>query len=245
MYFAYTDESGDPAYGTTPTFTVAVVCIEDEKWVRCLEQFKGFRREIRDEHGVNMRDEAKANELIHGEGPVAEMPEGERKEIFMKFMEVQEELASLETFAICVRKDRINSEKTVDPRDKAWKFTIQRFERFADHRDDLIHVLPDEGHYDFIRSRIRKLRQFNRPPSYFGDEQLNRDAKNIIGDCSERDSEESYFIQLADLNAYAAWRYVFPHSDFGPEYWETVGSARDERVNHLRNGPCGIVEWPE
>lgn len=66
----------------------------------------------------------------------------------------------------------------------------------------------------------------------------------IVEDSSDRRSKESFFIQLADLNAYAACRKVFPIATFGGEVWDELGTARVLEVNSLRGGPPGIVVWP-
>lgn len=64
-------------------------------------------------------------------------------------------------------------------------------------------------------------------------------------DSSDRRSHESYFIQLADLNAYAAFRRVFPGESFGEDIYEELGEARVTEVNRLSGGPTGIVVWPK
>jgi len=46
------------------------------------------------------------------------------------------------------------------------------------------------------------------------------------------------------LNAYAAYRRIFPGPNFGEEIWEELGAARLVEVNKLRGGPTGIVVWP-
>ena len=81
-------------------------------------------------------------------------------------------------------------------------------------------------------------------PSAFGGATLQRNAENIVEDSSDRRSQESFFIQLADLNAYAAYRKVFPGATFGEEIWDELGSSRVLEVNSLRGGPPGIVVWP-
>jgi len=50
--------------------------------------------------------------------------------------------------------------------------------------------------------------------------------------------------QLADLNAYAAFRKVFPGETVGENIWDELGNARILEVNSLRGGPPGIVVWP-
>ena len=88
------------------------------------------------------------------------------------------------------------------------------------------------------------MRRFSHVPSAFGGQALGRNAENIVEDSSDRSSRESFFIQLADLNAYAACRKVFPASTFGADIWDELGSSRVLEVNALRGGPPGIVVWP-
>ena len=88
------------------------------------------------------------------------------------------------------------------------------------------------------------MRRFNHVPSAFGSPSLGRNAENIVEDSSDRRSKESFFIQLADLNAYPAYRKVFPGTTFGGEIWDELGTARVLQVNSLRGGPPGIVVWP-
>jgi hypothetical protein len=118
-------------------------------------------------------------------------------------------------------------------------------ERFGTANKDNIHVLPDEGHGEFIRKKIRAMRRYNNVPSAFGGPSLDRKAQNIVEDSSDRRSHESYFIQLADLNAYAAFRRVFPGATFGTDVYDELGDARITAVNSLSGGPTGIVVWPK
>ena len=89
------------------------------------------------------------------------------------------------------------------------------------------------------------MRRFHRAPSAFGTESLDRKATNIIEDISERKSGESYFIQLADLNAYAAFRKIYPATHFNGKFWNELGNMRIKEVNYLSGGEIGIVDWPK
>lgn len=246
MYFAYADESGDNGYknSPTPSFTLAIVVVDVHDWLATLDELIAFRRGLRNDFGVAVTAELKATSLVHGKGPLRHLSRAERMEVYRRAMVLQCEIGTISTWAVVIRKDKIRSRDTVDPRDTCWEYMIQRLERFADHHESLIHLLPDEGHGLFIRKKLRKMRRFNRPKSAFGDSRLNRDALNIVEDSSDRDSSASYFIQLADLNAYAAYRTVYPCPGFGDEMWSVLDSCRDARTNRLRPGPTGIVVWP-
>jgi hypothetical protein len=88
------------------------------------------------------------------------------------------------------------------------------------------------------------MRRFNHVPSAFGSGTLDRKAMNIVEDSSDRRSTESFFVQLADLNAYAAFRKAFPSASFDGTVWDELGEARLAEVNKTRGGPTGIVVWP-
>ncbi len=68
----------------------------------------------------------------------------------------------------------------------------------------------------------------------------------ILEDPNDRQSHDSYFIQLADWNAYAAHRSTFvqPLPGVDPAIWDSLGGARLLDVNSIRGGPPGIVLWP-
>lgn len=108
-----------------------------------------------------------------------------------------------------------------------------------------IHVLPDEGHGDFIIKKIRAMRRFHYVASAFGDGSLDRKAENIVEDASDRRSGHAFFIQLADLNAYAAFRKTQPRANFDEEIWDKLGDTRLSEVNRNRPAPPGIVLWPQ
>jgi hypothetical protein len=69
-----------------------------------------------------------------------------------------------------------------------------------------------------------------------------------------RDSRQSYFVQLADVSAYAAFRRIHPPpqrlTPIVPQgMWDELGAAIYEDANYLARldhpeDPPGIVSWP-
>ena len=79
------------------------------------------------------------------------------------------------------------------------------------------------------------------------------DEERIVfwNDPVSRNSQQSLFIQVADLVAYAAFRRVYPgptsrkHSVVPDDMWDELGPARMAEVNQRSGGPSpGIVTWP-
>jgi Protein of unknown function (DUF3800) len=95
----------------------------------------------------------------------------------------------------------------------------------------------------------RKARRAGSAGSAFGTGSLKRPARLILDDPVPRKSHESYFIQLADLDAYAAFRKLYaptprPVNIVPQNMWDELGTAAFAKVNALSGGPPGIVSWP-
>ena len=248
MYFAYFDESGDTGYEKSPTrtFTLSCILVQDKDWLSALDQSLAFRRFLKEKFHIGVRAELKATSLIHNKADIkaAGLSFPARMNAYKAALRFQRKVKLFTIFSILVDKEKIKARSKIEPRDIAWEFAIQRLERFGTAAKDNIHVIPDDGHSDFIKKRIRLMRRFSPVPSAFGAGSLVRKAENIIEDPSPRNSRESYFIQFCDLNAYASFRKVFPGPQFGEDFWEELGDARLRDVNKLRPGPPGIVVWP-
>ena len=247
MYFAYFDESGDTGMAQSPTATFALSCLllHDRDWLSALDQTIAFRRYLRDKFHIAPRSELKAAWLIHNKGDIraSGLSYPARLAAYRAAMRFQRKVGLFRVFTVLIVKSRI-VKLPADVREIAWRYAVQRLERFGTSAKDNLHVLPDEGHGDFIRKKIRLMRRFNQVPSAFGGPTLERNAENIVEDSSDRRSQESFFVQLADLNAYAAFRKVFPGEKVGENIWDELGNARILEVNSLRGGPPGIVVWP-
>ncbi|MDS1142417.1 DUF3800 domain-containing protein [Pusillimonas sp. SM2304] len=247
MYFAYFDESGDSGFEGSPTntFTLAAVLIHDSNWLSALDQSIAFRRYLKERFHFAPRDEIKASWLIHNKGPFRKtgLSYPARMQAYKAAMRFQRKAGVFETFAVIIVKDRIKK-RDRDVREIAWQYAIQRLERFGTAKKDNIMICPDEGHGDLIKKQLRAMRRFHHVASAFGGGTLNRAAQNIVEDPFEKRSTESYFVQWADLNAYAAFRRAFPGNNFGVDIWDELGTAVLTDVNRLSGGPPGIVIWP-
>jgi Protein of unknown function (DUF3800) len=111
-------------------------------------------------------------------------------------------------------------------------------------------LVHDEGEPLLIRKLARKARRAGTAGSAFGAGILRRPATLLIDDPAPRASNQSYLIQLADLNAYAAFRRCFPPpprtAQIVPEtMWDQLGLARFTAVHGLAGSTYpGIVLGP-
>lgn len=252
VYLAYTDESGDSGYVNSPTkfFVINCVLIHETAWQGILNSIIDVRRELKDRYGIPVRNELKAAHFVYKRGPFQELDirRSERIGIYSSLLDFEANL-DMKTFSIAVAKDRIKAQETVDPRAFAWQVLMQRLDTFcrkqASDCMDRVILLPDEGHGTLVRRLMRKARRFQNIKGSYGGV-LDIKARFLIEDPLEKKSDESYFIQLADWNAYAAHHYkdIGPNKKAPNNLWDRLNDVLLLDVNAVAGGPPGIVLWP-
>lgn len=252
MYFAYVDESGNSGAGGTMTFTLACVLTRAETWTETFDGLISFRRFLRERFGVPVRAELKANHLLRNEGAfeALALPEGMRHTIYRQTMRLHPKIG-LQTFAVLIDKAKLGERRPgIGPRDVAWEYLLQRLERASEEPPlgpKHIAIVHDAGEGEVARRLARKARRAGTAGSQFGTGFLRVPFRRLIDDPVPRDSRQSYFIQLADLAAYAAFRRFYPPParlvPIVPQgIWDELGAARYLPVT-TRNR-LGIVRYP-
>lgn len=253
MYLAYIDESGSKGAvesGGSKSFTLGCVLVRATQWAGAFDGVIGYRRFLKKQFGVPVRVEVKANYLLQNGGPLRPLglSESARFAIYRGFLRLQAKL-ELRAFAIVINKEKLASDR--DPHQTAWDFLLQRLERLSTRQDTQTLLIHDEGDALAVRTLARLSRRAGIAGSTFGSGFLKRPFRGLIDDPVSRDSQQSYFLQLADLNAYAAFRRIFPPParavQIVPEtMWDELGTARLAEVNQRSGGPSpGIVAWPK
>jgi hypothetical protein len=213
--------------------------------VDLFEQIIAFRRELRDSFGLYMRTEVKGSELAKGAGPwtALNLSDRQRKYIYARFMRLQADSRALKTFAVVVDKSKCADAEEV--RAAAWRHALERIRTLAATNQTTAMLFPDSGQYVWLRRLSRKMRRHAPVGSVRGGTLDRPLLKVLIDDPVERDSQQSYMIQLADLNAYAAYRNRQPIPQFPQGMWRELGGAILTRANyrHPQEEP-GIVEGP-
>ena len=207
------------------------------------------RRLLRDKWGIPTRPEIKALDLKRGGGvlqPLRLSPEA-RLEIYSKLMSFQSRyLPDAQTFAVAIDKTPAAA-LGWEPREAAWRFALERVDRFCDKLGESAMIFPDEGHGRFIRRRLRQMRRFHHIPRQWGGGSFKIPTARLIEDPNNRQSHDSYFIQVADWNAYAAHRstYVDPTAQGTAALWDLLSDQRLLKVNANVGGPPGIKLYPQ
>jgi hypothetical protein len=255
MYLAYVDESGDDGTkrGSSTSYALGCVMIDGADWARTFDQMIAFRRFVRDRFGIPVRAELKANHLLRNGGVLRSrsLSEMARFKLYRSLMRIQPKL-EMTTFAVVIdKRAAVKKFATARPTsDVAWEYLLQRLERRAHKERTEILVVHDEGDALTIRKRGRKARRAGTAGSSTGIGVLNVPFTRLLDDPVARNSQQSYFIQLADLNAYAAFRRLYPPparpAQIVPQtMWDELGDARFRPVRAARYGdPPGIVRGP-
>lgn len=250
MLLAYIDESGNTGDvnlgGATSHYVLGCVLVDAAKWSSGFDELVGFRRRLRDRFAVPVRAEVKANYLIRASGPLRALTlaPAERSLIYRAHLDM---LAKVEAraFAVVIDKQQ-NGLSGPACFEFAWTTLLQRLERTTHYENQTMMLIHDDGENDAVRRIVRKARRFLTAGLLGGGGTVRVDAKRFVDDPVARASHESYWIQLADLVAYAGWRAIVPPSRsvaaVAPQStWWQVGTAAHWAVNRYSGGPPGIV----
>jgi hypothetical protein len=245
VYFAYIDESGDPGPAGSATYSLGCVLVDADTWPNRFDRLIDFRRHLNGLFRLPVRAEIKANYLIRNAGPFRGLGLGDsaRFAIYRQCMRLHPKLG-FKTFAILINK-AAHAGQAADV--LAWERMLQRLERFATYNDEVILVVHDEGNAVAVRKIARKSRRAGIAGSMIGTGVLKRPFDRLLDDPVSRNSTQSYFLQLADLTAYAAYRRHYPPPPAVPIpivpqlMWDELGSAVLGEVNKYSGGPPGIV----
>ncbi len=248
MYMAYFDESGDSGLDRSPTtfFILACVLVHETSWLEALDSLIELRRDLRRRHGIPTRPEIKGKHFKNGRGIFNSLgwSRQQRMSLYHRVMQYQAQDLPIRVFAVAVEK-RAAKLRGWESRHAAWTFALQRVNRFC-VRDERAIIFPDEGHTYFIRRLMRKMRRFHVIRAHWGPGTMRFPIVRVLEDPNERSSADSYFVQLADWNAYAAHRsqHVDPMPGVPGDLWDELDATLLLEVNRVRGGPPAIVRYP-
>jgi hypothetical protein len=250
VLIAYVDESGDTGLiqlGGSLTYTLGCILIDADQWPSAFEEMLTFRRRLKTTFGVPVRAEIKANYLLRNRGHFLQLGlgHGARYIIYRAHMQELERLPA-RAFAVVVDK-RNSALSPADYFDLAWEALLQRLERTSTREGATFIVVHDEGENKAIRRWVRKSRRYLTAGSAFGPGSLRFAARLLVDDPVPRQSDASYFVQAADLVAYAAFRAVITPSPAiaricSPTMWDEIGTATHTVVTSVKQrSKPGIV----
>ena len=257
----YVDESGDPglwAPGTpvhqrpSPHYILSGVIIPASQWQACLTVMVDIKRTLRHNYGLRVRDELHGAELIHPRGNQVYKRIGTRKRRVSLYSHVLREVATQmpQTKIVNVHLNKASPHYAsstatgADPEEHAWEWLIQRFSNHLsrDCGGDLGMILADETNEVKVRRVVRKIRVHNQVGSMYGGS-YSVSVNNIVEDPVMRNSQHSYFVQIADLVSHALYRKLHPKGSYRKYNIDRLFDLVDPLLLKAANrkNPQGIV----
>lgn len=249
---AYIDESGDSGNntgGSSLTYTLGCVMVKATDWNSSFDDLVSMRRRIKTNFGIRVRAEIKANYLIRNSGSLkdSELAPNERSLVFRAHLKQMAQDPNLSAFAIVIHKSM--SVQPSEVVEAAWTALLQRLQRTSAAWGGCpVIIVHDEGENVRIRKVARWSRRRLSAGSMTGSDRFQVPFITLIDDPVPKSSHESYFLQLADLVAYAAFRRIYPPSSsisnvVDQKMWANMGRAifTAANGNKVITAP-GIVE---
>ena len=213
MHIMYVDESGDPGinhYGS-PFYILSGLIVPQDEWSKYLDRLKIFRKSIKNNYGLLLREEIHAAELIRINKIDAyrHIKKSDRIDILIAYLhQIPVIFDTAKVVNICLRKSDFAPPQ--DVQEIAWNKLIQRFDTFLKNSaKDKGIIVADDTDGPKIMQLLRKMRVYNPVPSYYGSS-YNAPTDNIIEDLLMRNSQHSYLIQTVDVIAHSLYRRESP-----------------------------------
>lgn len=221
-YIAYFDETGDDGVTTNSSdhFILTSLYMPAESWQHNFEKMRILRRELKDKYGFHISEEMHTKHFLTDKNPYRNYhwPKETKQEIIKVFtLTIAKMDLKIVNVIIDKKKFKDNNYHVLE---NALKYNIQRIENDSDGQWNYL-VITDEGRIAPMRKTARAIRAFNPIQSKYLHGFVNHPISNMIEDIMEKNSSESYFIQICDFVSFLSI-YILK-SNFGkrnyPNEW--------------------------
>jgi len=249
MYIAYVDESGDPGRNTRVTkyFTLSGIIVADSNWKVFLDRVKAFRQGLKRDFKITLKADLRATDLWRRKGDLKRLglSYADQVEIFRRTAEFLRSSQEIVILNVSINKGSPKLPATGRISEMAWTMFLQRYENWLLAKQELGIVVNDEGHEKMTRMLSRKMKVYNPIPSLYGG-YYQAPLVKIVEDPFSRHSQDSYFVQLADMSAYLA-RLRHDHSPSQAKariHWLYKGIKPRYMLEASRRDNYGFVLYP-
>lgn len=213
---AYFDESGDDGLinYSSDTFILTATYTHASSWNENYDQMERFRKYLKATYNIPIKEEFHTARFFTDKNPYRQygLNSVQRKDIVMLYCKV---IAMFKGKIINTIIDKNNILRQDYPiLSNALTYTIQRIENDSDWR---YVIISDKGRVAIMKKTARAIRNYNPIYSNFGKTTYqNVPIKNMIEDILEKDSVESYFIQISDFVSYVVnlyYKYCFKNQE--------------------------------
>jgi hypothetical protein len=221
MHLAYFDETGDDGFPnrSSELFVLTACYLDHLDWRSTFETIRDFRRSIRMKFGFPLKWELHTRPLLLNKNPYGALGLKDADRIGI-IDEACNLLGSLpvKIINIVIVKPRIRK-NDYQVLDTAFTYAVQRLENDilqTSTPGNRFMIITDEGRLGVMRKTARRLQRFNVVPSmYPGQGPITRTIQGMIEDPLEKNSRESYFIQMSDLVSYLVFLFSIHETGVG------------------------------
>ena len=207
-HLVYFDESGDDGVTTKSSeyFVLTSVYMDADNWQSNFNIIKSLRERLKKQYGFHVTEELHTKHLLTDKDPYRKYKwtEEQRREIIKAFTLCICELdVKIINVIIDKTKFRDSNYKVLE---NALKYNIQRIENDSSGQWNYL-IITDKGRLAPMRKTARAIRAYNPIQSKYSYNFKNQPINNLIEDILEKDSKESYFIQVCDFVSYITQLY--------------------------------------
>ena len=226
MYILYMDESGDPGFNVAEAteerrasvhYVLSGIIIPITEWRTYLNSIVEIKRNLKKSYGIPIRVELKGSELINPRKNkfLKTMNRLERTKMYFSiFQEITSQFNKAYILNIATKKEQISINKYKDIQETTWRYMIDRYNIFLKKNSSFGIVISDDTNEPKLRKLIRKMRVYNPVNSHYTQSIYNATVNQIIEDPFCRNSEHSFFIQIADLISHSLYRKLYPKGSY-------------------------------
>lgn len=211
MFLAYFDESGDDGYPnySSDFFILTSIYLHYSNWQRCFSEIHQFRRVLRERYRFPIKQEFHTREFVTDKNPYhGKFSPVVRRKVLFEYCQF---IASLDVRAIIVVIDKTKIRRpNYQVLKNALTYNVQRIENDLALLGEAAKfmIISDEGRTGAMRNVTRKLQRINYIPSKFGPTPYRKEIRLLLEDPLPKNSEQSYFIQIADTISFVTSLYV-------------------------------------
>ena len=207
-YIAYFDETGDDGVtmNSSDHFILTSLYMPAESWQQNFEKMRILRRELKDKYGFHVSEEMHTKHFLTDKNPYREYHwSKETKQDIIKAFTLTIAKMDLKIVNVIIDKKKFK-DNNYHVLENALKYNIQRIENDSDGQWNYL-VITDEGRIAPMRKTARAIRAFNPIQSKYLPGFVNHPISNMIEDIMEKNSSESYFIQICDFVSFFVHLY--------------------------------------
>ena len=259
---AYFDETGDDGIveASSDLFVLTRLYMASEDWQENFNAVRACRRQLKDEFGFHMTEEMHTKHFLTDKGLYRSYgwTTEQKQRILIAYTKAIAKLKA-KSINVVIDKTKVVHKESYNVLEKALTYNIQRIENDSHHEWNYL-IITDSGRLPPMRKTARKIRAFNPIPSQFGGDTRNQPVIGLIEDILEKDSKESYFVQICDYIPYFVHLYYkinYQHgslpnraarvidNEFVSRVMATLKAGGVLNLEAARANPYGLVIYPK